>query len=42
MQEKKKETLIIKNIFKGKDADTQKLGFNICYEKYIKFKENKV
>lgn len=41
MQVKKKEILITKNIFKGETCEAQKLGFNIHYERYINFCENK-
>ena len=42
MQEKKGEILITKNVFKGENAEAQKLGFNIRYERYINFNENKI
>ena len=41
MQEKSKEILIAKNVFKGKTREMQKIGFNAHYERYINFCENK-
>lgn len=42
MKERKKEALIAESIFKGENTQIQKAGFNMHYERYINFHENKI